>query len=143
MCRSAPVSASRPACRHNLGYWLDGDWWGLGPGAHSHLDGVRWWNVKHPARYAAQLAAGESPEAGAEELTAAERQTERIMLRLRLASGLPLGWLDEGARVAVDRAVADGLLELPADARDRAVLTRRGRLLADGVVRALPTTSPV
>jgi oxygen-independent coproporphyrinogen-3 oxidase len=137
------ASSAAATCRHNLGYWLDGDWWGLGPGAHSHLAGRRWWNVKHPARYAAQLAAGESPEAGAEELTAAERQTERIMLRLRLASGLPLGWLDEGARVAVDRAVADGLLELPADARDRAVLTRRGRLLADGVVRALLTTSPV
>ena len=137
------ASSAAATCRHNLGYWLDGDWWGLGPGAHSHLAGRRWWNVKHPARYAAQLAAGESPEAGAEELTAAERQTERIMLRLRLACGLPLGWLDEGARVAVDRAVADGLLELPADARDRAVLTRRGRLLADGVVRALLTTSPV
>ena len=75
-------------CRHNLGYWLDGDWWGLGPGAHSHLAGARWWNVKHPARYAALLAAGDSPEAGREELTDAERSTERVMLRLRLASGL-------------------------------------------------------
>ena len=67
------ASDATARCRHNLGYWLDGDWWGLGPGAHSHLAGARWWNVKHPARYAALLAAGESPEAGREELTDAER----------------------------------------------------------------------
>ncbi len=127
------------ACRHNLGYWLDGDWWGLGPGAHSHLAGARWWNVKHPARYAAALAAGESPEAGREELTEAERHTERVMLRLRLAQGLPLDLLDTPGRAALDRAAADGLLEL----RDgRAVLTRRGRLLADAVVHALLAGAP-
>jgi oxygen-independent coproporphyrinogen-3 oxidase len=127
------------ACRHNLGYWLDGDWWGLGPGAHSHLAGARWWNVKHPARYAAALAAGESPEAGREELTEAERHTERVMLRLRLAQGLPLDLLDAPGRAALDRAAADGLLEL----RDgRAVLTRRGRLLADAVVHALLAGAP-
>ena len=121
-------------CRHNLGYWLDGDWWGLGPGAHSHLDGVRWWNVKHPARYAARLGAGESPEADREELTAAEQHTERVMLRLRLASGLPLPLLDDAGRRAAEQAMADGLLER---AGDRAVLTRRGRLLADRVVHTL------
>lgn len=126
-------------CRHNLGYWLDGDWWGLGPGAHSHLDGARWWNVKHPARYAAAMTAGESPEAGREELTGAERHTERVMLRLRLASGLPLELLDEPGRAAAARAVDDGLL---ARAADRVVLTRRGRLLADGVVHALLAATP-
>ena len=63
------AAATAARCRHNLGYWRGGDWWGLGPGAHSHVGGVRWWNVKHPARYAALLAAGESPEAGREELT--------------------------------------------------------------------------
>jgi oxygen-independent coproporphyrinogen-3 oxidase len=125
------------ACRHNLGYWLDGDWWGLGPGAHSHLEGVRWWNVKHPARYAARLAAGESPQAGREVLTGAERHTERVMLRLRLASGLPLDLLDAAGRAAAARAAADGLLAPDALAAGRAVLTRRGRLLADGVVREL------
>ncbi|MDN5749057.1 MAG: radical SAM family heme chaperone HemW [Pseudonocardia sp.] len=127
-------------CRHNLGYWLDGDWWGLGPGAHSHLDGARWWNVKHPARYAAVLGAGESPEAGREELTAAERHTERVMLRLRLASGLPLDLLDDAGRAAAARAADDRLLRV---AGDRAVLTRRGRLLADGVVHALLAATPV
>lgn len=122
------------ACRHNLGYWLDGDWWGLGPGAHSHLAGSRWWNVKHPARYAARLAAGETPEADREELTDGERHTERVMLRLRLAEGLPLDLLDADGRTAAGQAVADGLL-VPEG--DRVVLTRRGRLLADGVVQSL------
>jgi putative oxygen-independent coproporphyrinogen III oxidase len=142
------AASGAAACRHNLGYWLDGDWWGLGPGAHSHLAGARWWNVKHPARYAAALAAGESPEAGREELTPAEQRTERVMLRLRLASGLPLDLLDEAGRAAAARAVADGLLENVGgpgpDAREaagpgggRVVLTRRGRLLADAVVRDL------
>ncbi len=126
--------SAEAACRHNLGYWLDGDWWGLGPGAHSHLAGSRWWNVKHPARYAARLAAGESPEADREELTDTERHTERVMLRLRLSEGLPLDLLDADGRAAARQAVADGLLEA---AGDRVVLTRRGRLLADGVVHAL------
>jgi putative oxygen-independent coproporphyrinogen III oxidase len=125
------------ACRHNLGYWLDGDWWGLGPGAHSHLAGARWWNVKHPARYAGLLAAGESPEADRELLTEDERHTERVMLRLRLASGLPLELLDAAGTAAAARAAADGLLDASALAGGRAVLTRRGRLLADGVVHAL------
>jgi putative oxygen-independent coproporphyrinogen III oxidase len=131
------------ACRHNLGYWLDGDWWGLGPGAHSHLSGRRWWNVKHPARYAALLGAGESPEAGAEQLTEAERHTERVMLRLRLASGMPLDLLDEPGHAAALRAAADGMLRvLPAGAGEVAVLTRPGRLLADRVVHALLAAAP-
>jgi putative oxygen-independent coproporphyrinogen III oxidase len=125
------------ACRHNLGYWLDGDWWGLGPGAHSHLAGVRWWNVKHPARYAALLADGTSPEADREVLTEPERHTERVMLRLRLATGLPMDLLDGAGRDAAARAAEDGLLDPAALATDRAVLTRRGRLLADGVIHTL------
>ena len=125
------------ACRHNLGYWLDGDWWGLGPGAHSHVAGARWWNVKHPARYSALLASGDSPEAGREELTDDERATERVMLRLRLASGLPLELLDSAGRAAAARAGLDGLLDPTALTGGRAVLTRRGRLLADAVVHAL------
>jgi oxygen-independent coproporphyrinogen-3 oxidase len=134
-------------CRHNLGYWLDGDWWGVGPGAHSHLAGTRWWNVKHPARYAALLETGSSPEAGREELTAAERATERVMLRLRLASGLPLSLLDAGGRAAATRAAGDGVLDPVALDQGRAVLTRRGRLLADAVVHqlldGLPVDAPV
>jgi putative oxygen-independent coproporphyrinogen III oxidase len=131
------ASSPEAACRHNIGYWLDGDWWGLGPGAHSHLAGARWWNVKHPARYAALLAAGESPEADRELLTDAERHTERVMLRLRLATGLPLALLDGEGAAAAARAADDGLLDPSALAGGTAVLTRRGRLLADGVVHAL------
>jgi oxygen-independent coproporphyrinogen-3 oxidase len=137
------ASSTAAECRHNLGYWLDGDWWGVGPGAHSHLTGARWWNVKHPARYAALLAAGDAPEAGREELTSDEQATERVMLRLRLASGLPLSLLDEAGRVAAARAAADGLVDPAALSSGRAVLTRRGRLLADAVVQALLADTPV
>ncbi|GAA1848459.1 radical SAM family heme chaperone HemW [Pseudonocardia ailaonensis] len=117
-------------CRHNLGYWLDGDWWGIGPGAHSHLAGRRWWNVKHPARYAA----ADNPEADHEILTPQEQHTERVMMRLRLATGLDLALLDDAARAEATRAVGEGLLERH---QDRMVLTRRGRLLADRVVQDL------
>jgi oxygen-independent coproporphyrinogen-3 oxidase len=124
-------------CRHNLGYWCDGDWWGIGPGAHSHLHGTRWWNVKHPARYAALLGSGRSPEAGREQLTQPERYEERVMLRVRLADGLPLTELAADGRPALPALVADGLLDADAMASGRIALTRRGRLLADAVVRAL------
>ena len=136
-------AASEPAvCRHNLGYWLDGDWWGLGPGAHSHLAGVRWWNVKHPARYGALLAEGASPEAGREVLAESERHMERVMLQLRLATGLPLELLDGEGRAAAARAGEDGLLDPTALATGRAVLTRRGRLLADAVIGSLLAGAP-
>jgi oxygen-independent coproporphyrinogen-3 oxidase len=128
-------------CRHNLLYWTGGDWWGLGPGAHSHVGGVRWWNVKHPAAYASRLAAGESPAQAREVLTPAERHTEEVMLRLRLSSGLPLPVLDRGnpddSRGAAAQALRDRLLDAGAYAGGRAVLTLGGRLLADAVVRAL------
>jgi oxygen-independent coproporphyrinogen-3 oxidase len=118
-------------CRHNLGYWRDGDWWGIGPGAHSHVDGVRWWNVKHPRTYADRLAAGESPEQGREVLTPDQRRMERIMLGVRLAEGLPVMDLD---RATVGGLCAEGLTTLVAE---RLVLTDDGRLLADAVVRRL------
>nr|WP_235204542.1 radical SAM family heme chaperone HemW [Nocardia otitidiscaviarum] len=123
-------------CRHNLGYWDGGDWLGAGPGAHSHVGGVRWWNVKHPARYAERVATGALPAAGWERLTAEERYTERVMLTVRLRTGLPLDDLDAAGRAAAARVVTDGL----ADRReDRLILTDRGRLLADAVVRTLLT----
>ncbi|KIH98547.1 coproporphyrinogen III oxidase [Streptomonospora alba] len=122
---------------HNRLYWTGGDWWGVGPGAHSHVGGTRWWNVKHPAAYAARLAEGRSPGHAREVLDAADRRFERIMLELRLAEGCPLELLDEPGRAAAGRLVDDGLLDASAHADDRAVLTRRGRLLADAVVRDL------
>ncbi|MFI1381051.1 radical SAM family heme chaperone HemW [Embleya sp. NPDC020886] len=122
-------------CRHNELYWTGADWWGAGPGAHSHVGGVRWWNVRHPAAYAQRLAAGVSPGQGRELLTAEDRRVERILLELRLAEGVPLSLLAEVGRKAADRAAGDGLLEPLGSGR--AVLTLRGRLLADAVVRDL------
>ncbi len=121
-------------CRHNELYWTDGDWWGIGPGAHSHVGGVRWWNVKHPKAYADLLAAGASPAAGRERLTASQRWLERTMLGVRLVDGLALADLDDAGRGGAERAAADGLLACD---DGRVSLTRRGRLLADTVVRAL------
>jgi putative oxygen-independent coproporphyrinogen III oxidase len=125
------------ACRHNLGYWRGGDWWGVGPGAHSHVGGVRWWNVLHPSAYAERLAAGQSPAAGRELLDADTRRVERIMLELRLAEGLDVAVLDVAGRAVAERVVADGLAEPEALAAGRVRLTLRGRLLADAVVREL------
>jgi putative oxygen-independent coproporphyrinogen III oxidase len=121
-------------CRHNLLYWTGGDWWGVGPGAHSHVAGVRWWNVKHPAAYAQRLAAVRSPAQDHEVLDPETRRVERVLLELRLRSGLPVDALDAAGREAVPQLEADGLLE---PAGDRLLLTRRGRLLADAAVRAL------
>jgi putative oxygen-independent coproporphyrinogen III oxidase len=125
------------ACRHNLGYWRGGNWWGVGPGAHSHVGGVRWWNVKHPTAYAARLDQGRSPALAREVLSAADRRLERVLLELRLSEGLPLAELAEVGRKAADRALSDGLLEPSAYADGAAVLTLRSRLLADAVVRDL------
>ncbi|XVQ13410.1 radical SAM family heme chaperone HemW [Spirillospora sp. CA-255316] len=122
------------ACRHNLLYWTGADWWGVGPGAHSHVGGTRWWNVKHPAAYAARLAEKVTPAHAREVLDDEDRHIERVMLELRLAGGCPAGLLDDAA---VRHAIADGLVEPGPYERGRAVLTLRGRLLADAVVRDL------
>lgn len=123
--------------RHNLAYWQGADWWGFGPGAHSHIAGVRFWNVKHPAAYAQRLAAGESPAAGRERPDAAATALESVLLRTRIREGLPISELHDEGRHAVAALIADGLLDGPSAVRGRVVLTRRGRLLADAVVRAL------
>ncbi|MFD5026859.1 radical SAM family heme chaperone HemW [Streptomyces sp. NPDC058373] len=124
-------------CLHNELYWRGADWWGAGPGAHSHVGGVRWWNVKHPGAYAAALADSRSPGAGRELLTAEDRRVERVLLELRLADGCPLDILHPAGLAAAHRALADGLLAEQPFAEGRAVLTLRGRLLADAVVRDL------
>jgi oxygen-independent coproporphyrinogen-3 oxidase len=124
-------------CQHNLLYWNGGDWWGVGPAAHSHVGGTRWWNVRHPAAYARRIAAGASPGQAREILTGAERQTERIMLATRLAAGCPVSELAPAGRRAGAAAAADGLADRRALADGSIVLTRRGRLLADAVIRGL------
>ena len=124
-------------CQHNLIYWRGGNWWGFGPGAHSHVGGVRWWNVKHPATYVRRLDEGETPALGREVLGPDERRLEDVMLRIRLAEGLPLRLLGPAGVLAARSAVDDGLLDSSHFSGGRAVLTRRGRLLADAVVRML------
>jgi putative oxygen-independent coproporphyrinogen III oxidase len=121
-------------CRHNELYWRGDTWWGIGPGAHSHVGGVRWWNVKHPTAYAARMDAGESPAYAREVLDEETRRVERVLLEVRLRAGLPLEVLDDGGRAVAGQAAEDGLLDV---VDGRLVLTRRGRLLADAVVRDL------
>jgi len=123
--------------RHNLSYWTGSDWWGVGPGAHSHVGGVRWWNVKHPAAYAALLAEGASPAHGRETLDDGTRLVERILLETRIVDGLAIAALPSAGRVAVAGLIADELVNAEAALRGRIVLTLRGRLLADAVVRRL------
>jgi putative oxygen-independent coproporphyrinogen III oxidase len=120
-------------CRHNLGYWGGGDWWGAGPGAHSHVGGVRWWNVLHPRAWSERLEAAKSPAAAREAPGAEELRLERVMLGLRLRSGVALHHLTRDGRDAAERHAAGGLLEPGDHAAGRAVLTLRGRLLADPV----------
>ena len=152
---------SRPGheCRHNLAYWRGSPWWGIGPGAHSHVGGVRWWNVKHPRRYSAVLDAGNSPAAAREALDADARRVERVLLESRLADGLALDVLTDSERARVPGLLARGLVDLHSDDRrsstssglseglsrpasgrgtsDRLMLSLSGRLLADAVVRDL------
>ncbi|MGZ8742698.1 MAG: radical SAM family heme chaperone HemW [Nocardioides sp.] len=125
------------ACRHNLAYWTGTDWWGAGPGAHSHVGGVRWWNVKHPSAYAGRIAAGSSPAHAREVLDPETQRVERVLLETRLRTGLPVDALDEAGRAALPEQVERGLVEQDALDDGHVVLTLRGRLLADAVVRDL------
>ena len=140
------------ASRHNLAYWRDWDWWGFGPGAHSHVGRMRWWNVKNPGAYAGRLRAGVSPAAAGEILGEEERELERVMLGLRTAEGVELDGVPamamrdgivSGLSVCqslsgrVDSLISDGFIDGVAALDGRAVLTLRGRLLADYVTREL------
>lgn len=125
-------SAAR--CRHNELYWRSEDWWGVGPGAHSHLAGERWWNLKHPSAYAASLAGGQQPVAGRETLDQQMKTMEQVMLGIRLREGLVTTSLDQAR---VNDLLARGLLEVSAAKPHRVVLTRTGRLLGDAVAREL------
>ena len=128
---------SNGECRHNIAYWRNQDWLGIGPGAHAHTNGVRSWNLKHPAAWAGRIDDGISAVADSETLTAEEVQHEEIMLRLRLREGLPLTSLSEPGLEQAKLAVSQGLLEPVKFAQGTAVLTFQGRLLADGLVARL------
>ena len=147
-----PSTFYEHASAHNLAYWRDWDWWGLGPGAHSHVGRMRWWNVKNPAAYAARLRDGRSAAYAGEILDEDTRELERVMLGVRTSEGIELAGLPgtrqtgeagalldagvaSGGRVAA--LIADGLIDGAAALRGRAILTLRGRLLADYVTREL------
>lgn len=121
-------------CRHNLGYWNGGQWWGAGPGAHSFVGDIRWWNVKHPLTYAERLGRDQDPVADFERLDGRDRHVEEVLLCIRLRDGLPVTALTAPEQQRAANAVTDGLLTRNGD---RLVLTDRGRLLADSVVRQL------
>ncbi|MDE0572841.1 radical SAM family heme chaperone HemW [Demequina sp. B12] len=134
-------------CRHNMAYWTSQDWWGVGPGAHSYLgprvvgevpvSAERWWNVKLPRAYAARLDAGDSPAAEREPLTQEDLDLETVMLQIRLREGIAVADLPELRPGQVAQLMADGLVDGRAALAGRLVLTLKGRLLADAVVRAL------
>ena len=128
---------ARFVSRHNLAYWQGADWWGIGPGAHSHIGGVRWWNAKHPAAYAERIRAGVSPAVGRETLDASTRELERVLLESRTRDGDRDRLPRADARRAVAGLIADELVDPTAAFAGRLTLTRRGRLLADDVVRRL------
>ena len=121
-------------CRHNVGYWTGGDWWGVGPGAHGHVGGVRWWNVKHPTPYAVRIGEGSSPAHAREVLDEETRRVERVMLETRLRDGLPVAVLDADGRAAMpDAGGAWPRRDRRGDAREgradhpRPAARRRGR----------------
>lgn len=126
-------------CKHNMNYWRSGDWWGIGAGAHSHLDGTRWWNYRRPATYISKLNEGKSPSQGSEMLTSEERHEEKLMLKIRLGEGLSIADLTDAEYVRAEDYVASGHLVLSGT---RLVCTVAGRLIADKIVRDILMASP-
>jgi oxygen-independent coproporphyrinogen-3 oxidase len=126
--------------RHNIAYWKSMDWWGYGPGAHSHIGGVRWWNVKNPSAYTDRIVANLSPALERELVDEENRDIERVMLEARLSDGMDLSWLkSKGLATAetISTLIAEGLIDGTAVFSGTLKLTLRGRLLADYVVRKL------
>ena len=123
-------------CKHNLAYWQGNNWWGLGPGSHSHIDGERFWNIKHPNTYRSALKEG-SPIAGREVLTAEDIENERVMLEIRLPSGIDKASLKSAQLDQVSQYLEGGELDKSAWQNGRIALTANGRLVADRIVRSI------
>jgi oxygen-independent coproporphyrinogen-3 oxidase len=124
-------------CRHNIAYWVGANWWGLGPGAHSHVDGVRFWNVKHPAAYQDRLTTGAEPIQEREILTEEQMASERLMLEIRLKSGIAKSSLTAEQLDALESFRIGGALDPDMWAAQRVALTQSGRLIADRIVREI------
>jgi len=130
-------SRSGSQARHNIAYWEGANWWGAGPGAHSHINGRRWWNVKHPSAYRDRITALESPELGFELLTEDEKNLERVLLQIRIPGGVKV---DEftGRQIAILNGYQErGALDSNAWSAGHLTLSREGRLIADAIVRDL------
>ena len=123
-------------CKHNLAYWQGDNWWGLGPGSHSHIDGERFWNIKHPDTYRNALKEG-SPIAGSEVLTAEDIENERVILEIRLPSGIDKASLKSAQLDQVSQYLEGGELDKSAWQNGRIALTANGRLVADRIVRSI------
>ena len=124
-------------CRHNIAYWVGANWWGLGPGAHSHVDGVRFWNVKHPAAYQDRLTTGAEPIQEREILTEEQMASERLMLEIRLKSGIAKSSLTAEQLDALESFRIGGSLDPDMWAAQRVALTQSGRLITDRIVREI------
>jgi oxygen-independent coproporphyrinogen-3 oxidase len=121
-------------CRHNIAYWENKNWWGLGPGAHSHVDGKRFWNLKHPTTYKQKLFAGETPILDSEQLTADQIKDEAILLQIRMREGLEIALLLPHQLEVLAEYRYNGFVEIN---EDRVLLTPTGRLIADRIVREI------
>jgi len=121
-------------CRHNIAYWENKNWWGLGPGAHSHIDARRFWNVKHPTTYKQKVFAGESPVLESEQLTAEQIKDESILLGIRMRDGLQIELLEPHQMEVLAVYRENGFIQLH---EDRVILSPAGRLIADRIVREI------
>jgi oxygen-independent coproporphyrinogen-3 oxidase len=118
-------------CQHNLNYWKGNNWWGIGPGAHSHINGVRWWNQKLPKNWRESLDQDQSPALARENLTNEQIRNEEVMLLSRLKTGIDKADFDQKN---VEKLIKDKLVN---EVSGKLELTLEGRLLADVVFRQL------
>ena len=124
-------------CRHNIAYWEGTNWWGLGPGAHSHINGKRFWNVKHPNAYRERLELNKSPVMESETLKLEEKESERIMLEIRMPEGIAKNSLSDAALLRLESYLAGGQISKEQWERGQISLTLSGRLMADRIVREI------
>ena len=123
--------------KHNLAYWLGHNWWGAGPGAHSHINGKRFWNVKHPNLYKQKIQADETVVFDSEILEGSQIESERLMLSIRLPQGVEKKTLNNQQILELTDYVNSGHLDEENWNLGRATLTLDGRLIADRIVREI------
>jgi oxygen-independent coproporphyrinogen-3 oxidase len=130
-------SKSGGQSEHNIAYWMNKNWWGVGPGAHSHLNGMRWWNVKHPNLYKSKISGNESPKLDQEILEPIQIESERLMLSIRLPSGISKDSLSSEQVKTLEPYLDSGALDLDKWGAGSVSLSLTGRLIADRIVREI------